>query len=416
MKRRELLQNLTGLGIMSAALLGPTISIASPNKEGIREDWHKELTKRIEGLARKGGGTLELGEGVYEISKPLRLLTSVSLIMKPNTILRAKIGFEGDAVLIKGGGRKSDFTETSGWIKGGVIDGGKQLLTGIRVEGEGNEGNVARLEIADLVVTNAMYKGIHFLKGGYEKNLTRIRCETDMNTPYAPGSIGIHYENGDSKVILAHVIGFETGVRSDMYSTWFTAVDVWNSSKQGAMPYCFYCNSDADTFNQCYADSFTIAGFYVTKPRQSFTQCRLFYSRWAEDNAGIGFKISDKGVNGNYIGNALFGREDHRLAKAFEGPLSGATILGNSAWWVVGGLENRIPSGESADQDPRGREAGSSEYPPLELGGTGFRLTHQASIPSPVEGKIGEVRLVDDGNNAALWVRTTKGWKKSELL
>jgi hypothetical protein len=153
MKRRELIQNLTGLGILGA-LVAPTISIASPKKGGVRDDWHKELTKRIAALEKLGGGTLELGDGVYEISKPLRLLTSVSLVMTPNAVIRAKQGFDGDAVLIKGGGSKSKFTETSGWIKGGVIDGGMQLLTGLRVEGEGHEGGVARLEIADILVTN----------------------------------------------------------------------------------------------------------------------------------------------------------------------------------------------------------------------------------------------------------------------
>ena len=65
--------------------------------------------------------------------------------------------------------------------------------------------------------------------------------------------------------------------------------------------------------------------------------------------------ITPEGKDGNYIGNALYGRPEHRLAKAFDGDLSGATILGTSAWWVVGGLENRIPSGESSSTDPRGR-------------------------------------------------------------
>lgn len=415
MKRRQLIHNLTGLGIIGA-IAGPTISIASPKKERPKDDWHEELTKRITALAKKGGGTLQLDDGVYQISKPLRLLTSVSLVMTPNAIIRAKEGFEGDAVIIKGGGSKSNFSETSGWIRGGIIDGNKQLLTGIRVAGEGNEGGVARLEISDILVRNAMYKGFHFMKGGYEKNLTRVRCETDMNTPYAKDSIGIHYENGDSKIILAHVIGYETGVRSDLYSCWFTAVHVWNSEKQGAMPYCFYCNSAADTFNQCYADSFTVAGFYVSQARQSFTQCRLFYSRWAKDNAGVGFMITPEGNDGNYFGNALYGRSDHRLAKAFDGNLRGATILGTSAWWVVEGLENRIPSGESSSDDKRGRSEGTFEYPPLTLAGTGFCLTQQTQAPLPSEGSLGEIRWVDDNNISALWLKTTNGWKKSQFV
>jgi hypothetical protein len=36
------------------------------------------------------------------------------------------------------------------------------------------------------------------------------------------------------------------------------------------MLYCFYCNGSNNTFNQCYADSPTIAGFYVDQPNQSF--------------------------------------------------------------------------------------------------------------------------------------------------
>ena len=83
---------------------------------------------------------------------------------------------------------------------------------------------------------------------------------------------------------------------------------------------------------------------------------------------------------------------------------------------MVDGLENRIPSGESASQDSRGRMDGAFEYPPLELAGTGFRLNQQTKAPLPSEGKSGEVRLVDDGNSSALWVKTTKGWKKSELI
>jgi hypothetical protein len=46
MKRRQLIHNLTGLGIIGA-IAGPTISIASPKKERPKDDWHEELTKRI---------------------------------------------------------------------------------------------------------------------------------------------------------------------------------------------------------------------------------------------------------------------------------------------------------------------------------------------------------------------------------
>jgi hypothetical protein len=413
MERRALIQKVTGLGLLlglfgnktemlaAAEPKAPTPSRVNGDQVG---DWNVEFGKRIAAMEERGGGTLELGDGVYEISKPLRLPVSVSLVMTPNAVIRARAGFKGDAVIIKGGGRKSKFTQTSGWIRGGVIDGGLQPLTGLRVE------DVERLEIADLEVLNATYKGIHVLTGGYEKNITRVRCDVDLNARYAPGSIGIHYESGDNKVILAHVIGYETGVRSDGASNWFTMIHVWNAeANQGPMLYNFYCNGEHNTFDQCYADSPTIAGFYVNKAHQSIMQCRVYYSRWAKDISGTGFQITPEGKSGNYIGNVLFADKEHRLAKAFDGNLEGACILGtttkgtDSPNGVVGGLENCIPSGDLSS-------------PPLKLAGTGFRLTQQAKAPMPEMGEIGEVRWVDDGKSSALWVKTTSGWKRSELV
>jgi hypothetical protein len=414
MKRRKLLKAASG-GIV-AGLLGARFDSAFAidrssmtvcvERDSSISDRHAEFTKRIDEMNTAGGGTLELSDGVYEISRPLRIPICVSLIMTPNAVIRAAKNFDGDAVIIKGGGNKSKYSDTSGWIRGGIIDGAKQILTGIRVE------DVQRLEIADLVVLNCLYKGIHLLKGGYEKNITRVRCDVDLNTKYAPGSIGIHYENADSKVYLAHVIGYETGLRSDSSSNWFNLIHVWNFDEhQGPMFINFYCNGANNTFNQCYADSPSIAGFYITQPHQSFLQNRVFYSRWAQDNAGVGFKILPEGKHGNYIGNVLFANEGHRLAKAFEGDLEGSTIIGTSTWRTLDGLENRLPSGEVASDDING----GYQYPPLHLSGTGFRLTQQTSVPLPADGLIGEVRWIDDGKNSALWVKTSQGWKRSQL-
>jgi len=410
-ERRTLLQRLASFGLFSGvspSSLPKLYAKESPEStgsrltsvsEGCTADCHSQLSSRISALEAEGGGTLELNDGIYKLSKPLRLPISVSLTMTPNAVLRAVPGFAGDAVLIKGGGAKSRFTDTSGWIRGGVIDGGLQPLTGIKVE------DVQRLEIADLVVLNATHKGIHLLPGGYEKNVTRVRCDVSLDARYAPGSVGIHYENGDSKVILAHVIGYETGVRSDKGSNWFTLVHVWNQdSTQGPMLYCFYCNGDNNTFNQCYADSPTIAGFYVNQPSQSFVQCKVYYSRWAKDNGGAGFLITPQGKNGTYLGTVIFADDDHRLAKGFDGELEGSCILGTTTQGgVIGGLENRIPSG-------------SSTVPPLQVANSGFCLTRMTDPPTASDGKIGELRWVDEGEVSALWVKAASGWKKSPLL
>jgi hypothetical protein len=42
-------------------------------------------------------------------------------------------------------------------------------------------------------------------------------------------------------------------------------------------------------------------------------------------------------------------------------------------------------------------------------------LTPQAKPPLPEQGEVGEVRWVDDGMSSALWVKTPRGWKRSEL-
>lgn len=405
--RRKLLGNSFGFGLL-AGIFGGKMSLASAGSaeagtaaakaQAQIDDWHAELTRRIKELDARGGGTLELGDGVYEIGKPLRLPRSVSLIMTPNAVIRAKVGFQGDAVIIKGGGAYSKFSATAGWIRGGVIDGNRQRLTGIRVE------DLHRMEIADLSVLNALQKGVHLLKGGNETNLTRVRCDVDMGVPCAPDSIGIHIQRTDCKVSNAHVIGYETGVRSDAGSNWFSQVHVWNwEPKQGAMKTCFHCNGSHNSFSQCYADSPTVAGFYINAPGQTVMQCRIYYSRWAGDNTGAGFLITPKGRNGAYIGNGIFADKAHRLAKAFDGDLEGSCILGSSCMQVVGGIENRIPSG------------GSVEHPALNLAGGGVRLARQTSAPMPTEGEPGEVRWVDDGQGSALWVKTIAGWKKAQL-
>ena len=40
---------------------------------------HSELTQRITELEARGGGTLELGDGIYGIDRPLHLPRAVSL-------------------------------------------------------------------------------------------------------------------------------------------------------------------------------------------------------------------------------------------------------------------------------------------------------------------------------------------------
>jgi hypothetical protein len=90
-------------------------------------------------------------------------------------------------------------------------------------------------------------------------------------------------------------------------------------------------------------------------------------------------------------------------AHSKSGSLEGACILGTTYSGVTGGMENQIPSGDLSS-------------PVLHFSGTGLRLTQQAAEPTAQEGELGEVRWVEDDDNSALWVKTSKGWKKSALV
>ncbi|MGI6099050.1 MAG: hypothetical protein ACOYD3_04720 [Kiritimatiellia bacterium] len=359
-----------------------------------------ELQTRIGKLVGAGGGTLQLADGVYGLDRTLVLPKDVSLCMTPHAILRALPGFKGDVILLKDADDDSRH-HPGGWIRGGVIDGNHQPLTGLKVV------RASRVEIADIEIRNATFKGIH-VEAGYEVNISHVRCNNDLHKPYAPGSIGIHYSSGDSAAHLAHIIGFETGLRSDAFSCHFAQVHVWNyDPDQGPMPYCFYCNGHCDTYLQCYADSPSIAGFYVVKPSQTFIACRTYYSRWAADNAGAGVLVGPNGGQGTYLGNGYFADPGHKLAKAFDGNLAGATILGESYRdnVVLGGRECRIPSG-----DDNGRQ------PPLNVAGpAGLRLTPRATPPEAAEGEPGEIVWVDGGAATGLYIKTSEGWKRARL-
>ena len=72
-------------------------------------------------------GTLDLPDGIYGVDTTLRLPRTVSLRMAPHAVIRALPGFRGESVVLKTAtGKDTDLHESSGWVHGGVIDGGKR--------------------------------------------------------------------------------------------------------------------------------------------------------------------------------------------------------------------------------------------------------------------------------------------------
>lgn len=306
-------------------------------------------------LARTAPAGLHLAAGIYAISRTLELPTAVSLHLEPGAVIRALPGFAGDAVLRK---QRGEFGvhAWNGRISGGLIDGGKQNLTGIHVPG------ACRLDIADIEIVDCLRKGIYIglpaseKTWGYEVNVRGVRCAIDMNTAHAAGSIGLHYEQiTDSYVSQVVIIGYETGVAAESSSNDFSQVHVWSVTAHGPLKRNFYCNGWGDSYNQCYADApfdegRECYGFLVNKPFNRFTNCRIYSNAFTIDNTVVGFRLEAGGTHGSYLNNLFMAGNERRIKAAFAGNLEAATILGNCYDpAILAGRENRIPSDTGGD-------------------------------------------------------------------
>jgi hypothetical protein len=185
-------------------------------------------------------------------------------------------------------------------------------------------------------------------------------------------------------------------------------VHVWNyDPTHGPMNYCFYCNGTGDAYFQCYADSPKLAGFYVCKPFQRIFASRTFYSRFQADRAGAGVFITPEGFRGCYMGNFYYAVAERTLAKAYDGHLADATILGDvyPQGVVHGGKECRIPS----------QNGDLNQYPPVHVAGPSLRLDPRPTPPAPDEGRVGDIAWVDQPGREAIWIKTSAGWRRAEL-
>ena len=324
------------------------------------------LERQLTRLAAAGVNGLRLPAGVYGLSRTLELPTAVSLQLDPGACLRALPGFEGGVVLRKQRGELGVHA-WNGRISGGMIDGGKQNVTGIHVPG------ACRMDIGDLEIVNCLSKGIHVglppadKTWGYEVNVRGVRCAIDHATPHAAGSVGLHYEQiTDSYISQVVIIGYETGVASESSANDFSQVHVWSVAAHGPLKRNFFCNGWGDSYNQCYADApfdegRECYGFLVNRPFNRFTNCRVYSNSYTFDNTVVGFMLTPTGTHGSYLNNLFTAGRDRRIKAAFAGTLEAATMLGNGYDPnVIGGRENRIPSDTG----------GISHVPPLHVGGT----------------------------------------------
>jgi hypothetical protein len=298
-------------------------------------------------LTAAGTTGLRLPAGIYLVTRTIELPTAISLALDPGAILRAAPGFQGDAVLRKQPG-VIGVHAWNGRITGGMIDGNKQPITGLHVPG------ACRLDIGDLEIVDCLAKGIHIGQPaktwGYEVNIRGVRCAIDLHTTHAPGSIGLHYEQiTDSYISQVVIIGYETGVASESSSNDFSQVHVWSVTAHGPLKRNFYCNGWGDSYSQCYADApfddgRECYGFFVNKPFNRFTNCRVYCNNYTHDNTVVGFQLCPAGTHGTYLGNLFTAGRERRIKAAYAGNLEAATILGNGYDPnILAGRENRLP-------------------------------------------------------------------------
>lgn len=335
---------------------------ALPIGDGVTDNaaWFDDALGRLAGAGGTAG--LRLPAGMYAISRTLELPTSVSLQLDPGACIRALPGFRGEAVIRKERCRTHAW---SGRISGGMIDGGKQDVTGIHVPG------ACRMDISDIEIVDCLCKGIHIglsaadKTWGYEVNVRGVRCAIDLQTRHADGSVGLHYEQvTDSYVSQVVIIGYETGVASESASNDFSQVHVWSVTANGPLKRNFFCNGWGDSYNQCYADApfdegRVCYGFLVNRPFNRFSNCRVYCNNYTHDNTVIGFMLTPSGTHGSYLNNLFTAGKERRIKAAFAGTLEAATILGNGYDPnILTGRENRIPSDTG----------GISHIPPLQVG------------------------------------------------
>ncbi len=109
------------------------LNLHSPSGDGTTDNapWFEAELARLAGSEPAG---LRLPAGIYAISRTLELPTAVSLQLDPGACIRVLPGFQGDAVVRKRRG-EIGVHAWNGRVSGGLIDGGKQNLTGIHVPG-----------------------------------------------------------------------------------------------------------------------------------------------------------------------------------------------------------------------------------------------------------------------------------------
>ena len=293
------------------------------------------VERYIENLSAHGGGTLFASDGVYGLSRTIVLPQGVSLQLMPGATLLALPGFKGEAVVQTGVGDAStgeeDYADTV--IHGGIIDGNRQPLVGLRIR------KGARVHVGDLLVRDCLAKGIHVgVYKGYEVNFDNVRCLVTQGIKAIPGSIGFHIDKTtDCLVSELVVIGYETSVRSDSAANDFNLAHVWNYGNNCALKTCFHCNGHNDSYTQCYADGPFVAagergyGFYVERPHTRIIGCRLYCSHFSPPDVMVGIYIAPTGTGGAYIGNHFMTRgPGHEMLAAFDGHLEGATFLANT--------------------------------------------------------------------------------------
>jgi len=356
-----------------------------------------------------GYATLYVPDGVFGITRPIHVENQMSLALAPSARILALPGFEGEAMIIKGGGdhetdiwRAHDY---GGEMFGGVIDGAGQAIIGIHCPWS------RRHRIHDMEILNCTAGGLHVgPKGEYETTISHVRISlnVDGSMSASPDAIGLKIDGvSDNHVSQVLVIGYEVGVYATGSSTAFHQVHIWNGRNR-PLKTAFHAAGHQDMYSQCQVDTYDDTTFFVDAPFQRFVGCfTQSHNKFGKPDRRVAFRLGERGTHGSYFGNFINSGEDAPQT-AFTGNTEGCTILGTL-------FNPNTPADGRAHQIPS-HSGGASWHPPLQIVGNEFSLGQpHDQAPTDDGGQPGELRYVESANGVDLYLRTGQGWRRVEL-
>jgi hypothetical protein len=276
------------------------------------------------------GRTLELPDGVYTVSKPIKVSAdcakAVSLRLSSYAVIKAADNWSGDSavVCLADGERNSASENNSFYISGGIIDGNGKAAAAISV------GDARDILISNVSVRNATV-GIKVLKGAADLENIHIKGNG------AADSIGLLIAGDEGSAANIQISGVENGVKVTGANNIFKSVNVKYSGT--SVDSCgFIDEGTGSNYDMCQSYQFA-TGFKMAESANSvYYACHV---AWTDAALGRNWAFQSAGKFNALIRNSSvdFAFEGHDASFIKVGTAGGA---GQILYPLVGGADNIV--------------------------------------------------------------------------